>query len=270
MGYELKDRVVLITGASGGIGRACASVFHQAGSRVVVVARSIDKLKTLADELGGDRVLPIELDVTNAEQRKLALRKIREKYGTMDVLINNAGWASFASILYTPDEHIERMWQLNFVAPVALTQAVLPDMLKQGHGQIINISSVAGYQAIPRMGIYSATKSAINSLTTALRMELKGTGVDVLLIAPGSTNTDFFSSAALVDTKPSRLAQTQYSPQRVARAIIRASKHRKREVILTADGIAITILRRLSRRLADRIMYQVAKRAMPIIDHNNT
>lgn len=269
MGYKLKDRVVLITGASSGIGRACAHTFHQAGSRVAVAARSIDKLEALADELGEDRVLPIELDVTDVDQREVALRKIREEYGTIDVLINNAGWASFASILHTPDEHIDRMWQLNFAAPVALIQAVLPDMLKQGHGQIINISSVVGYQAIPRMGIYSATKSAINGLSTALRMELRGTGVDVLLIAPGSTKTDFFSSAALVDTKPSRLEQTQYSPQRVARAIVRASRRRKREMTLSVDGIAITIVRRLSRRLADWIMYHVARRAMPTTDHEH-
>lgn len=270
MGYALKDRVVFITGASGGIGRATAIEFHRAGCRVVVAARSMDKLESLADELGRDRVLPVAMDVTDASQRQTALQTAKEKFDRIDILINNAGWASFASVLNTPQEHIDRMLQLNFAAPIAMIQAVLGDMMERGHGQIINISSVVGYQAIPRMGIYSATKSALNSITTALRMELRGTGVDAILIAPGSTSSDFFEVAAQVDTKTSRLSQTQYTPQRVARAIVWASRKRKREITLTADGISITIIRRFSRRLADWIMYHVALRAMPQAKHESS
>lgn len=264
MRYDLKDRVVFITGASSGIGRACAVEYHRAGSRVVVAARSLDKLETLVDELGGDRAVPIQMDVTDALQRQAALCFARERFGSIDVLVNNAGWASFGSVLRMPDEHIERMLAVNFGGPVALIQAVLPEMLKRGSGQIVNISSVVGSQAIPRMTVYSATKAAISALSTGLRMELRKTGVDVLLVAPGSTRTPFFEAAASVDIQPVRFARTQYTPQRVARAVVRSSRRRRPEVTLTLEGKLITLIRRLSHRLADAIMYQVAKRSMPV------
>jgi len=147
-----------------------------------------------------------------------------------------------------------------------MIQAVLPRMLQRGSGQIVNISSVVGYQTIPRMTVYSATKAALNALSTGLRMELKGTGVDVLLVAPGSTNTRFFQSAATVDAKAERLSKTLYSPQRVARKVVRSSRRRRVEVTLTPSGRAITVIRRISHRLADAIMYRVAKSAMPEVE----
>ncbi|MCH7808783.1 MAG: SDR family oxidoreductase [Planctomycetes bacterium] len=263
MGYDLKDRVVFITGASSGIGRACAVEFHRAGSRVVAAARSLDKLQALADELGAERIVPVKMDVTDAEQREAALRVAKERFGPIDVLVNNAGWASFASVLRTPSEHVDRMLRLNLAAPIALIQAVLPDMLERRSGQIINISSVVGNQAIPRMTVYSATKAALRSLSTGLRMELRRSGVDVIDVAPGSTNTAFFEVAASIDVKATRVAKTQYTPQRVARAVIRSSRRRRAEVTLTLDGKLMTMIRRCSHRVADGIMYRFAKLGMP-------
>lgn len=265
MAQTLTDKVVFITGASGGIGRACAGAFFRAGARVVATARSFDKLQTLARELDESRVLPIRLDVTVAAQRAAAIDKARAQFGRIDVLVNNAGWASFATVERTPPEHVERMLALNLAAPIAMTQAVLPEMRARGSGQIINISSVVGVQAIPRMTIYSATKSALTGFSTGLRMELRGSGVDVINIAPGSTRTDFFDAAAAIDVKAARFGKTQYTPERVARAVVRASRKRKREVSLSVDGIAIAIIRRFSHRLADAIMYQVARYGMPVV-----
>ncbi len=263
MSYELKDRIVFITGASSGIGRACAIEYHRAGSRVVAAARSFDKLEALAAELGGDRIAPVAMDVTEAAQREAALRFARERFGPVDVLVNNAGWASFTSVLHMPDDHFERMLAVNFVGPVAMIRAVLPEMLERRSGQIVNISSVVGFQAMPRMAAYCATKAALSALSTGLRMELKGTGVDVLLIAPGSTDTPFFQVAGSVDVNAVRLSQTQYSPQRVARAVVRSSRRVRPEVTLTPGGKLITAIRRLSHRLADTIIYRIAKGAMP-------
>lgn len=265
MRFNLGDRVVFITGASSGIGRACAVEFARAGARVVLAARSEDKLRDLEKEIGANRAFPIVMDVTNPADRARALRLARERFGAVDVLVNNAGWASFASVEHQPMEHIEQMIGLNFIAPIALIQAVLPEMLTRRSGQIINISSVVGHQAIPRMTVYSATKSALNALTTGLRMELRGTGVDVLLVAPGSTNTPFFTTAASVDVKAVRLGQAQYSPQRVARAVVLSSRKRRREVTLTPPGRLITVIRRISHRLADALVYQTSKKAMPTV-----
>ena len=263
MPYSIRDKVVFITGASAGIGRACAVEFHREGALVAAAARSKEKLEALAGELG-ERCLPVCLDVTEAGQRAAALIAVREKWGRIDVLVNNAGWASFGSILHVPLEDAEQMMRLNFLAPVALIRAVLPDMTARGSGQIINISSVVGHQPIARMSLYSATKAALASLTAGLRMELRGTGVDVLLVCPGSTATGFFDTATTTNVHAVRFAKTQYSPQRVARAVVRSSRRRRREVTLSVEGKAITAIRRCSHRLADAIMYHVAKSAMPV------
>lgn len=261
--YELRDRVVLITGASSGIGRACAVEFARRGAKVVLGARSGDKLRGVAEALGAERALAVVMDVTVEADRRRAVAAARERFGAVDVLVNNAGWASFASVEHQPFEHVEQMVRLNFLAPVAMIQAVLPEMLARGSGQIINISSVVGHQAIPRMTVYSATKSALNGLTTGLRMELRGSGVDVLLVAPGSTDTPFFTTAASVDVKAVRLGQAQYSPERVARAVARSSRWRRREVTLTPAGWLITVIRRMSHRVADALIFQTSKHAMP-------
>lgn len=263
MHYDLVGKTVFITGASSGIGRACAFAFHQSGAKVVAAARSRDKLETLADDIGDDRILPVVMDVTDADQRASALADARKRFGEIDVLINNAGWASFSSVRNMPEEHLTRMLALNFAAPVVMTQAVLPAMLERGSGQIVNISSVVGFQPMPRMTVYSATKAAINAFSTGLRMELRGTGVDVILLAPGSTNTPFFEVAASVDVKAVRLGQVQYTPERVARAVVRACKRRRAETVLTAAGRTIVNIRRVSRRLADTLIYHFSKRAMP-------
>ena len=263
MSYELQDKVVFITGASSGIGQACAVEYHQAGARVAAAARSMDKLEALAAELGSDRILPVCLDVTDRAQHEAALRQTRERFGPVDVLVNNAGWASFGSVQRMPDEHLDRMLAVNFTTPVALIRSVLPEMKARGTGQIINISSVVGAQPMPRMAVYSATKAAINALSTALRMELRHTQVDVIVVAPGSTNTPFFQVAATTDTRVVRLAETLYSPQRVARAVVRASRRRRRNVTLSVEGKLITWIRRASPALADAIIFRVAKRSMP-------
>jgi len=269
MAFELRDRVVLITGASAGIGRACAAAFHGAGAKVVITARSTDRLQGVAKLLGRERVLVAPGDITDPSHRAKVVAQAHEAFGYVDMLVNNAGWASFGTVAKVPLEHVQNMLQLNFVAPVALIQAVLPQMRKRGQGQIVNVASIVGHQPMPWMTVYSATKAALLALSTGLRLELRGTGIDVIAIAPSSTRTDFFQSAANVDAKATRVAETQYTPERVAAAIVRACRRRKREVILSAEGKAISLIRRVNRRLADRLMYEVAKRGMPRIERHD-
>lgn len=263
MRYDLTNRVVFITGASTGIGRACAVEYHRAGARVVLAARSADKLADLARQLGEDRAMPLVMDVTDAAQRAAGIAAARERFGAIDVLVNNAGWASFTSVAAMPTEHAERMLALNLAAPIAMAQAVLPEMLARRSGQIVNIASVLGHQPMPRMTVYSATKAALCSFSSGLRMELRGTGVDVILVCPGSTASEFWTAAGSVDAKATRVAKTQYTPQRVARAVVTSSRRRRAEVVLSAEGKAITLIRRVSRPLADWIMYTVGKGSMP-------
>lgn len=263
MGYDLADKVVFITGASSGIGAACAEAFVAAGARVVATARRIEPLNELARRLGASRVLPLAMDVTDAAQREAALLAAEERFGPVEVLVNNAGWASFGTLLDMPLANVRTMLELNVLAPVAMCKRVLPGMLARRGGQIINIASVVGYQPIPRMTVYGATKAFVLNFSTGLRMELHGSGVDVISVAPGSTRTPFFENAANVNVRPVRLARTQYSPQRVARAVVSASRRRRREVVLSAEGNTIALFRRVSHRVADAIMVRFARFAMP-------
>lgn len=268
MTYCLRDKVVLITGASNGIGRACAVEFHRRGAYVAAAARSADKLQLLTEELQQERILAVALDVTDTSQREIALERICQRWGRIDVLVNNAGWASFGAMLDVSLEDAERMVRLNLLAPVALIKAVLPEMIARRSGQIINISSIVGNQPLARMSMYGATKAALSSLTAGLRMELRGTGVDVLLVSPGSTATGFFEAASMTNVSAVRLAESQYTPQRVARAVVHSSYRCRREVTLSAEGKIITVIRRISHRLADAIMYRVAKKSMPVRPKN--
>lgn len=260
--YELRDRVVFITGAGSGIGRACAAAFHAAGARIVAVGRRADRLEALWEQLGAERVAVAAADVTVAGQREAALSVARQHFGGIDVLVNNAGWAGYGPAASLPEEHVERMLALNVAAPAALVRAVLPEMIARGSGQIVNVSSVVAFQPMPRMAMYSATKAALSAFSTALRLELRETGVDVVLIEPGSTRTEFFESAAQVNTRAVRYSRLQQSPEHVAGVIVRACRNRRREVVLSVEGRLIALLRRFSRRLADAVAGAAAARTM--------
>lgn len=266
MGFDLQGKTVLVTGASSGIGRACANAFHAAGSNVILAARSEDKLRELAASLGERRALACPADVTRDDDRRRIVDEGAKRFGQIDVLLNNAGWAAFAPLLQTDETHLETMTRLNVLAPLALARLCAPAMIQRGFGQIINIASVVGHQPIPRMAFYSATKAALVSLSSGLRMELAATGVDVLLVCPGSTRTDFFDAAASKGVRSVRFQRTQYTPERVARAVVASSRRRRKSVTLSAEARAIVAIRRVSVGLADAIMNKIAARAMPESD----
>lgn len=269
MRFNLKDKVVLVTGASSGIGLACAEAFASAGARLALVARRAEPMRDLARSLPAGRTVVIPADLTSPQQRADAVARVLSACERIDVLVNNAGWAGFGDVVGLDEEHVRRMVELNIVAPVALTRLVLPAMIARREGQIINIASIVGYQPIPRMTVYSATKAFVLSFSTGLRMELARTGVDVISVAPGSTRTPFFENAANTGVRAVRLASTQYTPERVARAIVRASIHRRREVLLSASGRLIAAIRRCSHRTADAIMLRFARFAMPPASDRN-
>lgn len=263
--YDLRNKGVFITGASSGIGAACARAFHAEGARVVLAARRAERLERLAAELG-ERAIACSMDVSDQAQRDAALARARQAFGSVDVLINNAGWGCLGSLLRTPWEQIERMTAVNLLGPIALTRAVLPAMIQRGSGQIINVTSVGAHQCIPRMTFYCATKAAMESLSTALRLELRRTGVDVIAIAPGATASEFFQAAEVVDVPPGSLIPPDHTSEDVARACVRASQRRQnRSIVLTLKGRALVTLRRVSRQLADWAIYRVSKSTLPIV-----
>jgi len=193
----LSGQVVIITGASSGLGEETARRLARGGAKVVISARRPDRLEALARELDptGANVLAVPGDVTSATDREKLVGAAREKFGRIDALVNNAGYGTRGPVELVPVELIRKNYETNIFALVALTQLVLPEMRARGDGCIVNIGSVAGRIARPLSSIYDSTKHALEALTDGLRGELKPFGVRVTLIRPGFILTEFVEAA---------------------------------------------------------------------------
>ncbi len=231
---KLSNQVAVITGASEGIGAAIARRFAREGARVVLAARSEEKLKALAEELGSERALAVPTDVTDAEQVKRLMARTREHFGGLDILVNNAGVGLYASVAEMAWADFEQMWKVNFFGAVRCIREALPD-LRERRGMVVNISSVAGKLAIPYLTGYCASKFALNALSTGLRMELTQAGVRVVVVCPGTVRTPFHQSAFRSNRLPEVFAQRSrggISAERVAAATLRAVVRGRREVVV--------------------------------------
>jgi short-subunit dehydrogenase len=227
----MKGKVVIITGASSGIGLATARVFAEAGARVILASRHSAP----------------PCDVTNDD----AVRQLVERAGHVDILINNAGLGLRSLFAEMKLEDARHVMEVNFYGALRCIQAVLPVMLRQGSGQIVNVSSVIGVVATPRNSVYCASKFALRALSDSLRMELHGTGIDVISILPGYTDTPFFDRMIRYDGSPRLSPFRGQSPDKVGRAILTACRQRKREVTLTAPGILGCWLKRFAPALVE-------------------
>lgn len=186
--------VVIITGASSGIGKRTAITLAENNFRVVIAARRMSHLEIIADQIRsrGGEVLPIQLDLSQVDQIRDLVEKTKRAYGQIDILINNAGsarhlWLDEQSL----EEDIQNQLQVNLIGMIQLTRLVIPDMVAAGTGQIIHISSVASWVGIPTYTIYNASKFGSRGFLTSLRRELRGTGVTISELFPGAVDTEF-------------------------------------------------------------------------------
>ncbi|PWV51674.1 SDR family NAD(P)-dependent oxidoreductase [Chitinophaga sp. S165] len=186
---------VFITGASRGFGKLWAEALLQRGDKVIATARDLRTLDDLVSRYG-DNILPLQLDVNDRTAGFAAVRKAKEHFGGIDVLINNAGYGLFGSIEETTEEEARQQMETNFFGLLWLTQAVLPVMREQGHGHIIQLSSVVGLISFPVLGVYNASKFAVEGLSETLAAEVKGFGINVTLIEPNSYATDWAGASA--------------------------------------------------------------------------
>lgn len=259
---DLKDRVVIVTGASEGIGQALARLFAAQGAKLVLAARSEEKLNGLARSLGEENTLVVPTDVTQFDQVDRLVARAAEHFGGIDILVNNAGLGLYGSVEETKWENLRWLWEVNFFGAVRAIQAALPH-LRRRRGAVVNISSVAGKLSLPFMGAYCATKFALNALSNSLRMELAGTGVRVLVICPGRVQTQFHSSAFRESSNlPGVFREGTgggISSQQVARATLRALRRGKREVILPWKLRLAVGFRTLAPALADAILRRVVR-----------
>lgn len=190
-------RVWFITGASSGFGRALAEAALERGDSVVAAARNTESL-SYADE--SERGHAIAMDVTEASQRDAALSEALERFGRVDVLVNNAGRTQVGAVEETTDEELRALFELHFFAPAALTRAVLPYMRRQGGGAIVQMSSVGGQVTAPGFSAYCATKFALEGLTETLHDEVGDLGIHAMIVEPGAFRTGLFRADAAYES----------------------------------------------------------------------
>jgi NAD(P)-dependent dehydrogenase (short-subunit alcohol dehydrogenase family) len=189
------SKTIFITGASRGFGRIWAEAFLKRGDQVAATARNVDALKDLVSKYGKS-ILPIQLNVNNRADCFAAIQKATAHFGKIDVLINNAGYGLVGTIEEATEKEARDQIETNVFGVLWTTQAVLPIMRKQRSGHIIQVSSVLGVTTLPVLGIYNASKFAVEGLSETLAAEVKGFGINVTLIEPNGFATDWFGSSA--------------------------------------------------------------------------
>ncbi len=230
---SIKDKVIVITGASSGIGRATALALARKRANLVLVARRQNLLVQLEEEVrrAGSNATSLVLDLRQKDQVETMIRSTRDRFGRIDVLINNAGFGFVGTVENTPAPVVREIFDLNFEAPLLALQLAIPIMRSQGGGHIINVSSVAGKRGLPLSGIYCATKFALNGISDSLRVELKDSGIDVSLINPAATQTEFGEHVRRDDVKRQFKPAGYVQPvEEVAAAIVQCIRKPKAEV----------------------------------------
>ncbi|MGH8016954.1 MAG: SDR family NAD(P)-dependent oxidoreductase [Opitutaceae bacterium] len=250
--------VVLVTGASAGIGEAIVRRLARGGARAAFTARRAQRLHELAAELdpAGERILPLPGDITNAADRERWIEAVRARWGRIDALVNNAGYGQRGPVETVSVERIRENFETNVFALVALTQLVIPLMRAQGGGRIIHIGSVAGRIARPFSSVYDSTKHALNALADGMRGELRPFQIDVVVIEPGMILSDFIHAAneassdfianpgiyaerwAKLERGFDRVRRVAGKPDDIARAVERALRARRPRSRYAAPGHA--------------------------------
>jgi short-subunit dehydrogenase len=227
-------KVILVTGASSGIGRAVVLQLSVQHARIALVARRKHLLEEIAKEvtrLGGEALI-IPADVADRSQIEGAIDTVEQHWKRLDVLINNAGSGVFGSIEECNPEDFEKQIKVNYLAAVYAIKAALPLMRRQGSGTIINVSSISGKATSPFDAPYCASKFALSAFTSVLRMELSGTKISVNLICPGYTKTEWERAVVQRRTLITRTPLQPMTPDRVAREIVACIRRPKHEVII--------------------------------------
>jgi short-subunit dehydrogenase len=256
MGRDLQGRRVLITGASGGIGRCLAEQSAAAGARLVLAARSADKLDELAQTLAarGADVVAVPVDVTSEVDRRRLIETAVERQGGLDVLINNAGVASWGHFADSSEEILRQVMEVNFYAPAELIRLAAPVLTRGRQPAVVNVASMCGRCGIPAWSEYSASKFALCGLTEALRGELARFDIDVLLVVPGLTRSDL-GRHLLRKAGRADIDFDQGMPaQDVARGILRALRANRTETVLGRDARWLLRVRRFLPGLVDALL----------------
>ncbi len=256
---QLQNKVVMITGASEGIGAACADAFRSRGARVSLIARRREKLEAV----GGSEAVITAGDLMEEQVRQQAVDGTLERFGSIDVLVNNAGIGLYEPSWRAAEADVRYLMELNFFVPMALTRLIVPHMKERGSGTIVNVGSIAGKFTLPWMTVYSASKFALGSLTDGLRLELRGTGIRAIDVCPGYVKTDF-QGHMLGGKVPDAIQRSKsfaITPEQCAAEIVRAVERGKRTVVTPKAGWLLIGVARVLPRFLDWQLYRMYRGA---------
>ena len=258
MQREISEQVVVITGASSGIGRETALAFGGRGASVVLAARNKIALEEAAKEIErlGGRAAVVVTDVAEWPQVENLARSAVEQFGRIDTWVNNAGVSEYATVEEMTIEEIDRIIKVDLLGMIYGVKAALPILKQQDQGTIVNVASGLSDRAVPLQSAYCAAKHGIKGFTEALRIELEQakSNVNVTLIQPSSINTPFFNHArSKIGVQPQPIPPV-YEPSAAAEAILYAAEHPIRNVHVGAAGKMLSVMQRVSPALVDRYM----------------
>lgn len=261
----LQDKVVIVTGGSSGIGKACTEVFAEKKAKVVFCARRDKKLKEIETGLNqkGFNVSAVKIDVTKEEECKKLIDYTLEKYGKIDILVNNAGISMRALFKDVDLVVMKKLMDVNFWGTVFCTKFALPHVLKN-KGSIIGITSIAGFHGFPARSGYSASKFAMHGFLETLRIEHLKSGLHILIAAPGFTESNIRKSALIANGEHQGITPLNehklMSAKMVANSILKGVIKRKRNIIISFEGKFSVLLQRVIPKSLDKIFYYYVAR----------
>lgn len=253
---SFRDQVVLVTGASSGIGRKTALTFARRGAAVALAARRRVQLEDVAATVKaeGGSALVVPTDVTNLRAARACVSKVRRKWGRIDILVNNAGILLPSPVTKLTAADFQAMLRVNVFGALFMMQEVLPVMRQQGRGTIINVASLAGRRGITPLGGYCATKFALVALSEALRTEIDTSNIHVGLVMPGVVDTPMAQGFEKDAAFPSWSSALNMAPEWVVAAILLATRFRLREISVPPGAAAMELLGALAPTLADTLI----------------
>ena len=254
MGLSLKGRTAIVTGASSGIGEATARELASRGAAAVLAARDLDRLRVLEREISasGGSALAVQTDVSERGSVEAMVEKTVEAFGSLDVLVNNAGLGLSGRVAALRVEDLMQVFEINTIGPLNCIQAALPHM--ERGGRIINVSSVVGLRAVPKVGGYCASKFALNALSDALRVEVADRGVTVTSVYPGTTRTAFRENSRRTGDERRGWRPRGVTPEKVAKRIADAAEKGPRDVYVTMPDRLYVMGTTLLPGLTDRVL----------------
>jgi short-subunit dehydrogenase len=247
---EIRGATVVITGASSGIGRATARAFSKRGASVVLAARREEPLRELADELGG---LAVPTDVSDPDAVEMLAAAAVDRYGRVDVWVNNAGVYLVGSFESTPPDVFRRVLETNYLGSVNGARAALRRFREQGRGTLVFVGSVDAHVGAAHVASYAASKAALVRFAESLRQELRKTdGIDVCVVSPAAIDTPLFQHAGNYSGRALKALTPTFPPDKVADAIVRVVERPRRETVVGSSGKLLLLQRRLAPTLVDR------------------